>query len=186
MAEYPDSETSMLPAGFETAKGQAVIENMFGSDRKEARETMKTKGILHNELAHLVATMGHGDMLVITDRGFPFPRHDYTTCIDLSVGRDLPRVVDVLKVVLEELEIEGCIIANETRTVSPKTYKEFTDVIAAVKNKGNAIVEKNIPHPDFKDLVLNGALEGQELKGFVKCGEFTPYANIILISGVDF
>ncbi len=58
---------------------------------------MKTKGILNNELAQLVATMGHGDMLVITDRGFPFPRHDYTTCIDLSVGRDLPRVVDVLR-----------------------------------------------------------------------------------------
>ncbi len=63
--------------------------------------------------------------------------------------------------------------------MSPATYKEFTDVIAGVKNKGNAIVEQNIPHPDFKDLVLNGALEDQELKGFVKCGEFTPYANII-------
>lgn len=147
---------------------------------------MKTRGVLHNELAQLVASMGHGDMMVIADRGFPFPRHDYTTCIDLSIGRDMPRVVDVLKVVLEELEIERCIIANETKTASPKTYKEFTQVIAGKKNKGNAIVEENIPHPDFKDLVLNGALEGQEVKGFVKCGEFTPYANIILVSGVDF
>jgi D-ribose pyranase len=147
---------------------------------------MKTKGVLHNELAQLIARMGHGDMLVITDRGFPFPRHEYTTCIDLSIGRGLPTVVDVLKVVLEELEIEGVIIADETKTVSPDTYKQFTDVIAGVKNKGNAIVEENIPHPEFKDLVLNGALERREVKGFVKCGEFTSYANIILISGVDF
>ncbi len=51
---------------------------------------------------------------------------------------------------LEELEIEGCIIANETKTVSPATYKEFTDVIAGVKNKGNAIVEQNIPHRTSK------------------------------------
>jgi len=147
---------------------------------------MKTKGVLHNELARLIARMGHGDMLVITDRGFPFPRHDYTTCIDLSIGRGLPRVVDVLKVVLEELEIEGVIIADETKTLSPDTYEEFNQVISGIDNKGNPIVEENIPHPEFKDLVLNGALEGEEVKGFVKCGEFTPYANIILVSGVDF
>ncbi len=147
---------------------------------------MKTHGILQNELAQVVARMGHGDMLVITDRGFPFPRHEQTQCIDVSVGRNLPRVVDVLRVVLEELEIEKAIIADETKTISPHVYKEFKDVLSGKKNKGNTIVEENIPHPEFKDLVLNGALQGKELKGFVKCGEFTPYANIILVSGVDF
>lgn len=147
---------------------------------------MKTHGVLHNDLARLIARMGHGDMLVIADRGFPFPRHEYTECIDLSIGRGLPQVADVLKVVLEELEIEKVIIANETKTVSPQTYQQFKDILAPVRNKGNAIVEENIPHPDFKHMVLNGGLEGKEVKGFVKCGEFTPYANIILISGVDF
>lgn len=147
---------------------------------------MKTHGILHNELAQLVAKMGHGDMLVIADRGFPFPRHEMTKCIDVSVGRNLPRVADVLNVVLEELEIEKVIIANETKTVSDKVYQEMTTIIAKRKNKGNAIVEENIPHMELKDLVLNGALQGKEIKGFVRCGEFTPYANIILVSGVDF
>lgn len=51
---------------------------------------MKTKGILHNDLAREVARLGHGDMLVITDRGFPFPRHENTICIDVSVGRISP------------------------------------------------------------------------------------------------
>jgi D-ribose pyranase len=147
---------------------------------------MKTHGILHNDLARLVARMGHGDMLVIADRGFPFPRHEMTECIDLSVGRDLPKVVDVVRVVLEELEIEQVIIADETKTVSPHVYEEFQKILAATKNKGNDIVEENIPHPEFKHLALNGSLEGKEVKGFVKCGEFTPYANIILVSGVDF
>jgi len=147
---------------------------------------MKTHGILHNDLARLVARMGHGDMLVITDRGFPFPRHDMTECIDVSVGRDLPKVADVVRVVLEELEIEQVIIADETKTACPEVYAEFQKMPSATKNKGNDIVEENIPHPEFKDLVLNGALEGKEMKGFVKCGEFTPYANIILVSGVDF
>jgi len=147
---------------------------------------MKTKGILHNDLAREVARLGHGDMLVITDRGFPFPRHENTICIDVSVGRDLPRFVDVVKVVLEELEIEKVIIADETKSASPEIYSQLKKIVSQVKNKGNAIVEENIPHPEFKDLVLNGGLQGKEVKVFVKTGEFTPYANIILVSGVDF
>ncbi|MFA6657646.1 MAG: D-ribose pyranase, partial [Mesotoga sp.] len=141
---------------------------------------MKTKGILHNDLAREVARLGHGDMLVITDRGFPFPRHENTICIDVSVGRDLPRFVDVVKVVLEELEIEKVIIADETKSASPESYSQLKEIVSQVKNKGNAVVEENIPHPEFKDLVLNGGLQGKEVKVFVKTGEFTPYANIIL------
>lgn len=147
---------------------------------------MKTKGVLHNDLARAIARLGHGDMIVITDRGFPFPRHDRTECIDVSIGRNLPAVTDVVKVILEELEIEKVIIADETKTISPDTYDEFKKIISPIKNKGNDIVEENIPHDQFKDMVLNGALEGKELKVFVKTGEFTPYANIILVSGVDF
>ncbi|NLJ38661.1 MAG: D-ribose pyranase [Candidatus Atribacteria bacterium] len=147
---------------------------------------MKTQGILHNDLAKLVSRLGHGDMLAITDRGFPFPRHQYTECIDVSVGRNLPHVVDVLEIILQELEIEKVIIANETKTMSPSIYDKFKSILSKKKNKGNAIIEENIPHVEFKNLVLNGALEGKEVKGFVKTGEFTPYANIILVSGVDF
>lgn len=147
---------------------------------------MKTEGILNNEISKLVAEMGHGDMIVITDRGFPFPRHEKTKCVDLSVGVNLPKVKDVTEVILTELEIEEVIIANETKEVSPNTYEELQEILAPIDNKGNEIREKNIPHPEFKDLVLNGALNGKEVKGFVKTGEFTPYANIILISGVNF
>ena len=147
---------------------------------------MKTHGVLHNELAQVVAKMGHGDMMLVADRGFPFPRHDLTTCIDVSVGRGLPNVVDVVKTVLEELEIEKVIIAEETKTVSPHIYEAFQEVLAGIRNKGNEIVQEIIPHDEFKDLLLNGALQGKELKAMVKTGEFTPFANIILVSGVDF
>lgn len=147
---------------------------------------MKTRGVLHNELAKVIATMGHGDMLVVTDRGFPFPRHEMTACIDVSIGRDLPKVVDVVKVVLEELEIEKVIIAEETKQLSPHVYEAFQKILSGRRNKGNPIEQEVIPHQEFKHLVLNGALEGKEMKAMVKTGEFTPFANIILISGVDF
>ena len=86
---------------------------------------MKTKGILHNDLSRTVARLGHGDMLVITDRGFPFPRHGETECIDISIARDIPKFIDVVKVVLEELEIEKVIIANETKKISPDIYSDI-------------------------------------------------------------
>ncbi len=150
---------------------------------------MKTNGILQNDLARMVARMGHADLLVITDRGFPFPSHDRTECIDISIGRNIPKVADVLEVILEELEVEKVIIANETKTACSEEYRKFKDIIGKKKNKGNDIIEDNIPHVEFKDLVLNGALEGKEGKKvavFVKTGEFTPYCNIMLQSGVDF
>jgi len=147
---------------------------------------MKTKGVLNNELSKVIANMGHGDMLVVTDRGFPFPRHDMTTCIDVSVGVNLPRFLDVVKVVVEDLEIEKVIIAKETQEVSPHIFQGLQEILATINNKGNPIVQEIIPHDEFKHLVLNGALEGEEMKGFLKTGEFTPYANIILVSGVNF
>ncbi len=147
---------------------------------------MKTKGLLHSELLRIIACMGHGDMLAIGDRGCPFPSHGRTACIDLSVSRGIPSVMDVLRAVLEELEVEKVIVANETKSQSPAVYREFTALLAAKKNKGNAIVEENMPHADFKHLFLYGPLEGREVKAFVKTGEFTPFANIILVSGVDF
>ena len=147
---------------------------------------MKTKGVLHNELAKVIANMGHGDMLVVTDRGFPFPRHNMTACIDVSVGRDLPKFIDVVKVILEELEIESVIIADETEKISPRVFHELQDILSQKTNKDNPIKQKIIPHTEFKHLVLDGALEGQEVKAMVKTGQFTPFANIILVSGVDF
>jgi len=43
-----------------------------------------------------------------------------------------------------------------------------------------------IPHAKFKDLVLHGAERGEPVACFVKTGEFTPYANVILVSSVPF
>ncbi len=84
---------------------------------------MKKGGILNSALLQVVSDMGHGNMLFIVDRGFPFPVHDSTIKIDLAVGYNIPRFLDVVKVTLEDLEIERAIIANETETVSPDVFK---------------------------------------------------------------
>jgi len=147
---------------------------------------MKRTGILNAELSEVVATMGHGDMILIGDVGCPFPRHKETKVIDLAVTDGVPKVTDVLKVVLQELEVERYIVSQETKDVSPETYEKFTSIIRQFNNKGNPLVEKTIPHDEMKNLWLNGALEGKEVKAFVRTGERTPFCYIMLVAGVDF
>jgi D-ribose pyranase len=147
---------------------------------------VKTNGILNSGLISAMARMGHGDMLVVSDRGFPFPLHDLTRIIDLSVAKNLPRFLDVLAPIVEDFEIEEVIVANETKAVSPAVHEAMLKIFSKKKNRGNAIKVRYIPHPEFKDLVLHGAERGEPVACFVKTGEFTPYANVILVSSVPF
>ena len=147
---------------------------------------MKKSGIFNPEISKLIARMGHGDMLVIADRGFPLPLNPQVTVIDVSVTANLPRVVDVVKAVLEELEIEEVILAEETKKISPHIHEQFMEIISKIRNKGNPIKVTVIPHSEFKHMVLRGAEEGKEMKGMIRTGELTPFANIILVSGVTF
>ena len=94
--------------------------------------------------------------------------------------------MDVVKAISEDFEIEEAIIAEETKKISPHIHKQLLEVLGKKKNKGNDIRIKYIPHDTFKDLVLHGAERGEPVACFVKTGEFTPYANVILVSSVPF
>lgn len=147
---------------------------------------MKRSGVLNAELSKAIGKMGHGDIILIGDVGCPFPRHDMTTVIDLAVTDGIPKVSDVLKVVLDELVVEEYMVANETKEISPATYKEFKEILSKYENKGQPLKETAVEHPKMKNLWLNGALEGQEVKVFVRTGQRTPYCYIALVAGVDF
>ena len=147
---------------------------------------MKTSGIYHSELLEAISKLGHGDIILIGDVGCPFPRHSMTKCIDLAVTEGVPKVTEVLKPVLDEVVVESYIVSQETKDKSPDAYKELTDIIRKYENKGNPLAEKTIPHLEMKNLWLNGALEGEEVKVFVRTGERTPFCYIALVAGVDF
>ncbi len=131
---------------------------------------MKKGGILHPELSKVIASLGHKDMVVICDAGFPVPRE--AKRIDLILTKNIPRFLDTLKLILEELEVESVIIAKEMREVSPETYEKTKELL---KN----IPIKEVSHERFKEI-------SKQAKAIIKTGEFTPYANIILICGVVF
>lgn len=131
---------------------------------------MKKIGILNSEISEVISKMGHNDTLAIGDCGLPIP--EGTKRIDLALTKNLPGFIDTLRVVLTELQVEEAIIAVETKEVSPSVYEEIENEI-----KGTKI--SFVTHEELKEM-LKGC------KAVIRTGEQTPYANIILKSGVVF
>ncbi len=131
---------------------------------------MKKTGILNAEIAAVVAHMGHTDTLCIADAGLPIPSGPQR--IDLAVRPGLPGFLDVLAAVLEELAVERAVVASEMISASPELYRQL------VAQLGNVPVE-TVLHTEFKQRTAG-------CKAVVRTGEFTPYANVILVSGVTF
>ena len=133
---------------------------------------MKKSGILHSELARIVAGMGHGDKLVICDSGFPIPHGKPVADVVLTVG--VPGLIQTLKVVLQELHIEGAILAEEADKRSPA-------MVTNIQGEIGGVPLKKIPHEGFKEFCRN-----EPNVSFVRTGEATPFSNVILVAGVVF
>ena len=133
---------------------------------------MKKIGTLNTHLSRVIAQMGHTDQLVICDSGLPIPRGK--ECVDLALAENIPRFVDTLRVVLEELEVEGAVVAEEMAARSEGVYAQVQALLPGV-------ALRRVSHERFK------ALCGEDgTVAFVRTGEATPYANVMLVSGVTF
>lgn len=129
------------------------------------------KGIMLNcEISAVIAKMGHTDTIVIADCGLPIP--DTTKRIDISLTQGIPDFMTTLKAVLAELQVEEAYIAEEMQKISPK-------LLNAIENAIGNIPLKFIPHEELKHM-------SKASKACIRTGECTPYANIILKSGVTF
>jgi D-ribose pyranase len=131
---------------------------------------VKKNQLLNQRLSAVIAGMGHMDELVIADAGLPIPAT--AERIDLALTQDVPRFIDTLRVVLTELQVEGAIIAEEMLDVSPTVLEAIESVL------GNVPIHK-VAHEEFKKRTASAA-------AVVRSGEFTPYANVILVAGVVF
>jgi D-ribose pyranase len=131
---------------------------------------MKKIGILNQDISEVIAGMGHMDMLIVCDAGLPIPGH--VRRIDLALHAGYPPFETVLKDIAIELQVERIILAEETGKVSPH-------IEAAVVELFSTAEVQKVSHKQFKEL-------SQDAVAIVRTGEFTPYANVILVSGVVF
>ncbi len=132
---------------------------------------MKKSGILHAQLSRLIASMGHADLLVIGDAGLPVPPGVET--VDLALVQGVPGFLETLSAVLGEFHAEKAIIDTEQADVSPEFHARFK------RAWPESIPLEAVPHAELQEMV-KGA------RAVVRTGEFTPYANIVLVAGVLF
>ena len=131
---------------------------------------MKKTGILNQPISSVIAGLGHMDTLVIADAGLPIPPE--TQRIDLALTEGIPTFLDTLRVVLTEMQVEQAVVAEEMIEVSPKVYEAVKELL------GDVPIE-TVTHLIFKE-------QTRSARAVVRTGEFTPYANVILVAGVVF
>ncbi len=131
---------------------------------------MKKGGILNPAICSLLAELGHMDELLIVDAAYPLPPDSHV--IDLTLTPGIPRLLDVLRAVAEELVIESITVASEIIEFSPRMYQEILKIV------GDIDID-TVPHHEFKEQSLG-------VKGIIRTAEYTPYANIRVLSGSAF
>ena len=87
----------------------------------------------------------------------------------------MPRFIDVLATVLEEMEIQKIYLAEEIKEHNPEQLQQIKQLLSS------DIEIVFIPHEDMK-VNLSHPLN----KGNIRTGDITPYSNIALESNVTF
>ena len=131
---------------------------------------MKKSKVINSDISRVIAQMGHFDQLSIGDAGMPVPMT--TEKIDLAVDNGIPSFMDVLNNVLEELEVQRIYLAEEIKTENP-------DMLKKIQERLPETPVTFIPHSEMKEAL-------HDSRAFIRTGEMTPYANILLESGVVF
>ena len=124
---------------------------------------MRKSGLLNPALTSAVARLGHTDTFVIADCGLPIP-HDVPV-IDLTLTFGIPTFADTLATLLEEVVVEAGTIADTT----PPEVRSLLPAVPLTE----------VSHDDLKREVARASL-------VVRTGSTTPFANVILRSGVPF
>jgi D-ribose pyranase len=135
---------------------------------------MKRTRLLNSELSHAISRIGHTASITLCDAGLPIPAG--VKRIDLAIERGYPSFIRTLEVLLCEMMVEEIVVACEIHANNQAIFKEIMDVFR-VHEMEPRVTE--VPHEEFKRLT-------QSSESIVRTGECTPYANVILKSGVVF
>lgn len=139
---------------------------------------MKKRGVLNAQLSYVLATLGHTDEITLADAGLPID--EQVERVDLALTQGIPRFIDTLRVILDEVQVEGVILAEELPQVSPHLHQEILTLLTlAAKAQQQPIKVDYVPHQAFKK-------QTTQSRAVVRTGECTPYANLIIQSGVPF
>jgi len=135
---------------------------------------MKRTRLLNSELSHEISRIGHTASITLCDAGLPIPQG--VKRIDLAIERGYPSFIRTLDALLSEMMVEEIIVADEIDCKNPGIFEEMTEVFQSHEMEP---VVTRVAHEEFKTLTRSSEV-------IVRTGECTPYANVILKSGVVF
>lgn len=139
---------------------------------------MKKTQLLHPDISYLIATLGHGDQITIADAGLPIP--DTVTRIDLALVPGIPSFLQTVAAVLQELHCQQVVLAKEFKQLSSPMHDDLIALLSLHTNTTpSSLSLAYVDHEHFKEQALKS-------RAVIRTGEFTPYANLIFISGVVF
>ncbi len=131
---------------------------------------MRKSGILNSNIVSVIADMGVTDTIAIVDASVAIP--DETKKIDISLVKGVPSLKDTLKAVLSEIESSEVVIAMETEEENETAYNNILEEV-----KDRKVLK--VSNEQLK-LML------KKCKAVIRCGECTPYSNIIIKSSCIF
>ena len=131
---------------------------------------MIRSGILNAELNHAIASMGHGDLMIVCDAGFPIPSSAWR--IDLAVVPDVPDLETILLPISQSLIV---------------VRVGFADVLPEYNAPLLSKVKRLFPKADVEPVKHEVLLTEMAAKAkvIVRTGALDPWGNILLYSGVD-
>lgn len=133
---------------------------------------MRPGRILHPELAKALATCGHTDIVLVTDAGFPIPKD--ANRIDLGYYAGQADVLDILKMLRQEIFVEQVAFAAEVKTYHPALYQELQKIYT-----GAGATFKKTTHEDLVENIAPMA------KVVIRSGSLNAWANFALTCSTD-
>uniref|UniRef100_UPI000AC49948 RbsD/FucU domain-containing protein n=1 Tax=Clostridium sp. NkU-1 TaxID=1095009 RepID=UPI000AC49948 len=103
---------------------------------------MLKTGILHPQLARVMAELRHMDMLVIGDAGLPIPKG--VERVDLGWKPGSPSYLEVLEEIEKYMVTEKAIFAEEALDVSPGLHEKALALLP------EGIPVEYVPHKELK------------------------------------
>lgn len=129
---------------------------------------MKRRGVLNAPLSARLAELGHTDLVVVGDAGLPRPAG--VPVVDLALVLGVPSFADVVRALADELTVEQVTMADEARTANAGVV----ELVRSLFGEPEWVV-----HEQLKAMSGTARL-------FVRTGEATPFANVVLRCGVPF
>ncbi|MCI1984910.1 MAG: hypothetical protein LKJ47_09165 [Bifidobacteriaceae bacterium] len=133
---------------------------------------MKADTILNPDLARGLATLGHGDIVLVTDAGFPIPKD--ANVVNLGLVQGTVDVLTILEVLRKNLFVEEVRFDPAVKTEYPSLYKKFQGIYT-----GSGADFIKAPHEELIEKLAPKA------KLVIRSGSFTAWANLALTAATD-